>query len=225
MKTLFRAAGLPVAEFVHFTRRQWETQPESVREAVRRLGFPCFAKPANMGSSVGISKVHDESELDAALNLAAEFDLKIIVERSVENAHEIECSVLGNDDPQASVIGEVIPSREFYSYEAKYVDESSELIIPVSLPVEVSERVRAMAIQAFRVVDCAGMARVDFLVTRGTHEVFVSEINTIPGFTQISMYPKLWEASGVSYGDLLDRLIRLALERHAAREALRTSYV
>lgn len=225
MKTLFVAAGLPVAEFICFKQRDRDRDPEGiVRRITDEIGFPCFVKPANLGSSVGISKVHVEADLEAAIDLAAQYDVKVLVERSIENAHEIECSVLGNDEPQASVIGEVIPSREFYSYEAKYVDDASELIIPAALPEDVSERIRGMAIGAFKAVDCAGLARVDFLVTRDTHEVFVSELNTIPGFTEISMYPKLWEASGLSYSGLLDRLIELALERHAERAGLKTTY-
>ncbi|MEN6347590.1 MAG: D-alanine--D-alanine ligase family protein [Armatimonadia bacterium] len=225
MKTLFRAAGLPVPDFVSFKRHEWQADPDSLRKRIaEELGYPCFVKPANLGSSVGISKVCDETELDAAIDLAAEYDLKVIVERSVQNAHELECGVLGNDDPQASVVGEVIPSRDFYSYEAKYIDDKSEVIIPADLPEDLSEQIRALSVRAFQVAECAGLARVDFLVTRDTHEVFVIEINTLPGFTQISMYPKLWEASGVSYRELIDRLIELALEHHAQRESLRTSY-
>lgn len=225
MKTLFAAAGLPVAPFIHFGRRDWEQRREGILAQVAAdLGFPCFVKPANLGSSVGITKVHGPDELPGAIDLAADYDLKIVVEWAVPEAREIECSVLGNDEPQASVVGEIIPSREFYSYEAKYVDDASELIIPADLPDEVSERMRGMAIEAFRATDCAGMARVDFLLRRDSHEVFVSEVNTIPGFTKISMYPKLWEASGVSYGELLERLIELALQRHGQRARLRTTY-
>lgn len=225
MKTLFRAAGLPTADCVHFQRREWAADGEAITARIaEEIGFPCFVKPANLGSSVGITKVRTVPDLRGAVNLAAEYDVKVLVERSVENAHEIECSVLGNEDPEASVIGEVIPSREFYSYEAKYLDGDSVLIIPATLPEDVSQRIRDLAIAAFRCVDCAGLARVDFLVTRDTHEVFVSEINTLPGFTEISMYPKLWEASGLRYSELLDRLIALALERHAERNGLRTTY-
>ncbi len=225
MKTLFLAAGLPTPPFIYLRKRDWLASREQVAVRVaREIGFPCFVKPANLGSSVGITKVHRPEDLGGAVDLAADYDVKIIIEQSIEDAHEIECSVLGNDDPQASVVGEVIPSREFYSYEAKYVDDASELIIPAPLPEAVSARLREIAVAAFRSVDCAGMARVDFLVKRGTHEVFLSEVNTIPGFTRISMYPKLWEASGLSYSALLERLIELALERHADRAALKTSY-
>lgn len=225
MKTLFRAAGLPTPGFLGVFTREWRADPEAVTGRVAsHLGFPCFVKPANLGSSVGISKAHSASELPAAMAAAAEYDLKLILERSVEDAHEIECGVLGNEEPVASVLGEVLPSREFYSYEAKYVDEASELLIPAPLPEAVAEQARALAVAAFQAVDCAGLGRVDFLITRGSHQVFVSEINTIPGFTQISMYPKLWEASGLSYSALLDRLIELALARHAERAALKTTY-
>lgn len=225
MKTLFRAAGLPVADFVPVRKVDWQTEPAAVAQRLaQQIGFPCFVKPANLGSSVGISKVHGPQELTAALDLAAEYDTRLIVERSVENAREIECSVLGNHAPEVSVPGEIIPCDEFYSYRAKYVDEGSQLIIPAELPEAVAQQVRELSAAAFEATDCAGMARVDFLVTRDDHRVFVSEINTIPGFTRISMYPKLWEASGLPYPRLLDRLIELALERHAERSALRTSY-
>ncbi len=225
MKTLFEAAGLRTPKALHFKRRDWVADGEAIVAQVRdTIGFPCFVKPANLGSSVGITKVRTLPDLVGAVNLAAEYDVKVLVERSVEDAHEIECSVLGNDEPEASVIGEVIPSREFYSYEAKYVDGDSELIIPAQLPQDVTQRIRQIAVTAFESVDCAGLARVDFLVTRGSHEIYVSEINTLPGFTEISMYPKLWEASGLAYGPLLDRLIELALERHAERGSLRTTY-
>lgn len=226
MKLLFASAGLRMPDFIHFRVHQWELDSGAVQDRIAaEIGFPCFVKPANLGSSVGITKVHSAEELPAALQVGFAYDLKVVVERSVEDAREVECSVLGNDHPQASVPGEVIPSREFYSYEAKYLDEDSELIIPAPLPEEATRLVQQMAVRAFEITDCAGMARVDFLVQRGTDEVFISEINTIPGFTRISMYPKLWEASGVGYRELLDRLIQLALERHGRRARLRTSYL
>lgn len=226
MKVLFASAGLQMPKFIHFRANQWDRDPTAVQEQIAaQIGFPCFVKPANLGSSVGITKVHNAGELAAALEVGFSFDLKVVVECSVENAREVECSVLGNDQPQASVPGEIIPSREFYSYEAKYLDEDSQLIIPAPLPEEATRRIQEMAVRAFEVTDCAGMARVDFLVQRETDEVFISEINTIPGFTRISMYPKLWEASGVGYRELLDRLIQLALERHEQRARLRTSYL
>lgn len=225
MKVLFVSAGLQTPKFIHFRAHHWEQDPGGVQERIGdEIGFPCFVKPANLGSSVGITKVHGPRELVAALEVGFSYDLKVVVERSVENAREVECSVLGNDQLEVSVPGEVIPSREFYSYEAKYLDDASELIIPARLPAEITRRVQEMAVRAFEVTDCAGMARVDFLVQRETDEVFISEINTIPGFTRISMYPKLWEASGIGYRELLDRLIQLALERHEQRARLRTSY-
>lgn len=225
MKTLFRAAGLPVTDWVAISRREWLAQPQAAAcRVAESVGFPCFVKPANMGSSVGISRANCQAELAPAMDLAAQFDTRILVECAVPAAREIECAVLGNDAPDASVLGEVIPSREFYSYEAKYVDDSSELIIPAALPEDQAARIRELAVRAFQAVDCAGMGRVDFLLSAETGEVYLNEINTLPGFTTISMYPKLWQASGLAYGPLLDRLIELALDRRAERQALRTSY-
>ena len=188
-----------------------------------QLGYPVFVKPANLGSSVGISKVKNEAELAAAIDTAAEFDRKVVIEAAVPNAREIEIAVLGNDSPEVSVPGEVIPSREFYDYEAKYLDDHSQIIIPAELPTEVAAEVKRLAVEAFRALDCAGMARVDFLMDGGTGKIYINEINTIPGFTTISMYSKMWAASGVSYPELLDRLITLARERHAEKQQLRTS--
>jgi D-alanine-D-alanine ligase len=189
----------------------------------RSLGFPMFVKPANLGSSVGISKAKDAASLAEAVDLARTFDRRIIVEAAVPDAREIECAVLGNDAPEASVPGEVIPSREFYDYEAKYIDAGSQTVIPADLPPATAEAVRRMAIDAFRAIDCAGMARVDFLLSKRDGAIFVNEVNTIPGFTAISMYAKMWTATGLDYPALLDRLIALALEPHAARQQLRTS--
>ena len=182
-----------------------------------------FVKPANLGSSVGISKARNDVELRDAIELALQFDRKIVIEAAVPEAREIECGVLGNDDPEASVAGEIVPSREFYDYEAKYVDDASKLLIPAPLAAEQTSRIRSLAVDAFRAVEGAGMARVDFLLSGSSGEVFVNEVNTIPGFTTISMYPKLWEASGLSYPHLLDRLIELAIERHTEKQRLRTS--
>jgi D-alanine-D-alanine ligase len=182
-----------------------------------------FVKPANLGSSVGISKAKHAAELRTAINLAAEFDRKIVVEAGVPQAREIECAVLGNDEPEASVPGEIVPSREFYDYEAKYLNDASKLIIPAPLTETHSEEVRRLAIAAFKAIDGAGMARVDFLLAGDTGMLYVNEVNTIPGFTTISMYAKLWEASGVTYPELIDRLIALALERHRDKQSLRTS--
>ena len=217
MKRLFRDAGLPVAEWRLVLRSEWEENPRAwARRIAREIGYPLFVKPANLGSSVGISKVHEARELVAAMDLAARYDRKIVVEKGLD-AREIECSVLGNDRPQASLPGEVIPVNEFYDYEAKYVKEGSELVIPAKLSRRQTHAVQELALRAFRAVDCAGMARVDLLLERDTGHLVVNEINTIPGFTPISMYPKLWEASGIPYSELIDRLIKLALERHAEK--------
>jgi D-alanine-D-alanine ligase len=186
--------------------------------------FPLFVKPANMGSSVGVSKAHDHTELIAAIDNAARFDRKILVESAVPNAREIELSVLGNDDPVASVPGEIVPGAEFYDYAAKYLDDSSDLLIPADLAPETVLKLQRMAVTAFKVVEGSGLGRVDFLVNRETNEIFLNEINTLPGFTRISMYPKLWEATGVPYPDLVDRLVKLALERHLDKQQNSTEH-
>ncbi|MFB3921747.1 MAG: D-alanine--D-alanine ligase family protein [Terriglobia bacterium] len=223
MKRLFREAGLPVVPWLVILRGEWEKEPARwSRRIAQEIRFPLFVKPANLGSSVGISKVRRAKDLAAAIDLAATFDRKVLVEKGVD-AREIECSVLGNDRPEASVAGEIVPVNEFYDYEAKYVKEGSELIIPARLTARRMKQVRQFSIRAFRAVDCAGMARVDFLLDRLSGKLFVNEINTIPGFTPISMYPKLWEASGLPYSRLVDRLIELAFERH--REKANTRYL
>jgi D-alanine-D-alanine ligase len=227
MKRLFRQAGLDIVKHVTVLRSQWEGDPKKVRRAIEKeLKYPVFVKPANLGSSVGISKVHHRGELDAAMNEAAKFDRKIVIEQGVGGksgrAREIECSVLGNDEPQASVAGEVVPAAEFYDYNAKYIDEGSKLHIPAKLTRAQQKKVQEMAVKAFLAVDCAGLARVDFLMDPKTGRVFVNEINTMPGFTSISMYPKLWAASGISYPDLIDRLVQLGLQR--AEEKKRNQY-
>lgn len=225
-KVVFRAHGLPVADGLVVRRREWLEAPDAVLDRVEAaLGFPLFVKPANLGSSVGISKARDRGSLQAALALAAEFDRKILVEAAVPGAREIEVAVLGNDTPEASVPGEIVPSprREFYDYDAKYLDDDSELLIPAPLDGAEADRIRQLAVEAFTATDGAGMARVDFLLSREDGRVILNEINTIPGFTTISMYSKLWEASGLAYPDLLDRLVTLALERHAEKQHLRTS--
>jgi D-alanine-D-alanine ligase len=225
MKLVFAARGLPMCDYDVVMKRDWERDERTVLHTiVTRLGFPVFVKPANLGSSVGISKARHATELRAAIRLAAEFDRKIVVEAAVPDAREIECAVLGNDEPEASVPGEIVPSREFYDYEAKYTDgDASKLLIPAPLTPQQSETVRALAIEAFKAVDCAGMARVDFLMAGKTGVLYLNELNTIPGFTTISMYSKMWQATGLSYPALLDRLIALALERHAEKQKLRTS--
>ena len=224
MKDVFKAHGLPIADYRVYRRLDLDRNPTAVEEEIETsLGYPCFVKPANLGSSVGITKVHDRTELGPALQLAASYDRKIVVEEGI-NAREIECSVLGNEEPIASVLGEVVPCNEFYDYHAKYIDDQSELIIPAPLPDDLAQRIRALAVRAFTALDCAGMGRVDFLLDRETLDVYVNEINTIPGFTTISMYPKLWEATGLPYPDLIDRLISLAIERHQDKQRTQTSY-
>jgi D-alanine-D-alanine ligase len=224
MKVVFAASSLPVCPYRAFLRREWNGRRDDlVRELVAVLGFPMFVKPANLGSSVGISKAKDGAALADAIDLAGSFDRKIVVEAAVPEAREIECAVLGNDDPAASVPGEVVPSREFYDYEAKYLDEGSRTIIPAELPPATTAEIQRLAIASFQAIDCAGMARVDFLLSRSSGAIFVNEVNTIPGFTTISMYSKLWAASGLAYPELLDRLIGLAFERHAEKQQLRTS--
>ncbi|MDZ7362997.1 MAG: D-alanine--D-alanine ligase [candidate division KSB1 bacterium] len=199
-------------------------QNEMIARIESELRFPVFVKPSNMGSSVGISKAHDRDELKRGIEEAAQYDHKILLEAAVPNAREIEVSVLGNTQPRASIPGEVVPSNEFYDYDAKYVDGASTLIIPADLPAELTAKFHETAIRGFLACNCEGMARVDFLLSRETNELYLNEINTIPGFTQISMYPKLWEASGVSYSQLLDELIQLAIERHRRKNNLKTSY-
>jgi D-alanine-D-alanine ligase len=224
MKVVFAAHGLPVCPYSVVRGHDWDAERDTILAALERsLGYPLFVKPANLGSSVGISKAKDIATLADAMDLARTFDRRIIVEAAVPEAREIECAVLGNDRPEASVPGEVIPSREFYDYEAKYIDEGSKTVIPADLPAAIAQEVRRMSIEAFRAIDGAGMARVDFLLSRRDGVLFLNEVNTIPGFTTISMYSKMWTASGVDYPVLLDRLIALALERHAARQQLRTS--
>lgn len=219
-KRVFREQGLKIPEYAWFRSSDWPARKVAVE---RVCGYPCFVKPANLGSSVGVSKAHDAAQLDEAVELAARYDTKIVVERAVPDAREIECAVLGNDSPEASVPGEIIPSREFYDYAAKYLDGASELHIPAQLAPDQVETIRHTAIKAFQALDCSGLARVDFLLSRTTGELYLNELNTMPGFTAISMYPKLWEATGLPIERLLDRLLAFALERHRQRAALSTS--
>jgi D-alanine-D-alanine ligase len=226
MKRLFRESGLPIVDFTHFLRTQWEADPGRIEATViEELGFPCFVKPANLGSSVGISKATDPQTLNPAIALAAKYDRKIIVEKGVD-ARELEVSVLGNDQPAASLPGEIVPqTAEFYDYRAKYIDDDgARLIIPADLSVEVTGEIQELAIRAFQAIDGSGLARVDFFLERDTGKLIVNEINTIPGFTSISMYPKLWEASGINYSQLIDRLIDLAFERHREKSRNVTSF-
>ena len=219
MKSLFIAAGIPIVKHVTILRSAWEKDPKKVQKLMEsKLTYPVFVKPANLGSSVGISKAHNRKELGPAIEEAAKFDRKIVIEQGAggkkEKAREIECSVLGNDEPVASVPGEIVPGKEFYDYTAKYVDEGSQLIIPAKLTKAETKKVQDMAVAAFQAVDCSGLARVDFLMDPKTQKIYLNEINTMPGFTSISMYPKLWAASGLDYADLIDRLIQLGIERH-----------
>jgi len=224
-KELLIRANIKTAPFVWFTNEEYELHHKKIiTEIERKLKYPIFVKPSNSGSSIGINKAHHRKELISFIHDAAQYDRKILVEQGIPNAREIECGVLGNDQPMASLPGEIISSNEFYDYDAKYVDGKSHAIIPTKLPVAVVKKIQQYALTAFRILDCAGMARVDFLVTRKTHRVFLNEINTIPGFTSISMYPQLWQASGFPYPVLLDKLIQLALERHNAKSKLKTTY-
>jgi D-alanine-D-alanine ligase len=216
-KRLWMEAGLPVGPWIPVMRRDWKRNPAGVAERIaREVGYPCFVKPSNLGSSVGITKVHAPSELADAIETSARLDRRLIVETAID-ARELEVSVLGNDDPISSVVGEIVPGHEFYDYEAKYLDDRSELHIPADIPDVIAERIRSLAIRAFDVLACSGMARVDFFLERGTNRLLLNEMNTIPGFTPISMYPKLWEAAGISFSELVSKLIDLALERHDDR--------
>src|SRR6478672_10802308 len=223
MKSLFIAAGLPIVKHVTVLRSDWESAPKKVQKLVEsKLKYPVFVKPANLGSSVGISKARERKELAPAMEEAAKFDRKIVIEEGVggkkHKAREIECSVLGNDKPAASVAGEIVPGKEFYDYTAKYLDEGSQLIIPAKLSKAESKKIQQLAISAFKAVDCSGLARVDFLMDPKNRKIYLNEINTMPGFTAISMYPKLWEASGLAYPELIERLIRLGQERHEEKK-------
>src|SRR5258705_13277381 len=224
MEAVFIARNLPVGPYTVVLRPEWSANAEAItRRVTEELRYPVFVKPANLGSSVGISKAKSEPDLQNAMELALQFDRKIVIEAAVRDAREIECAFLGNDDPQASVPGEIIPSREFYDYEAKYLDDASQVVIPAALSEAQAGEVQRLAIEAFRAVDCAGMARVDFFVAGASGRIYLNEVNTISGFTNISMYPKMCETSCLSYPALIDRLITLALERHAEKQQLRTS--
>ena len=223
MKALFRNAGLPIVKHVTILRGDWESDPKKAEKWIEKnLKYPVFVKPANLGSSVGISKAHNRKELGPAIYEAAKFDRKIVIEEGVggkkNKAREIECSVLGNDRPQASVPGEIVTGKEFYDYTAKYLDEGSQLIIPAKMTKSETKKVQELAVKAFQAVDCSGLARVDFLMDPKNRKLYVNEINTMPGFTAISMYPKLWAASGLAYPELIEKLISLALERHAEKK-------
>jgi D-alanine-D-alanine ligase len=221
-KKLMQVAGIPVVPWIAVQRADWERQPKEIRRAIeKKFKYPVFVKPATLGSSVGMTKVHSRAELGPALDLAAEFAMKIMVERAV-SAREIEVSVLGNHDPRASIPGEIVPHREFYDYAAKYLEEGTKLLIPAKLTKSEVKKVQAMAVTAFRALELSGMARVDFFIEKRGGKIFLNEVNTIPGFTSISMYPKLWEANGIPFRELISKLIDLALEQH--REKARTKY-
>ncbi|HEX9332659.1 MAG TPA: D-alanine--D-alanine ligase family protein [Anaerolineales bacterium] len=222
-KDVMIANHIPVVDMMVVLRAEIENDMASVIERAEKISdYPLFTKPANLGSSVGVTKCNNRSDLQEGLMEAAAFDRRVLIQKGVRDAHEIEVSVLGNDEPVASVCGEVLPSREFYSYESKYLDGTSGLVIPAQLPHEISECIREYAVQAYKAVDCAGMARVDFFIEKDTNKIYLNELNTLPGFTKISMYPKLWEASGLPYHKLVDRLIELAMGRKVDHD--RTSY-
>ena len=224
MKTMFAAAGLPLVKHITVLRRDWQSHAGTLTTRVAtELGYPVFVKPANLGSSVGISKAKSDADLVAAMELALQFDRKVVIEAGVVNAREIECAVLGNDEPVTSLPGEIIPSREFYDYESKYLDGASKEVIPAELTPDQVSTIQRLSIEAFRAVEGSGLSRVDFLLSRDTGAMYLNEVNTMPGFTTISMYPKMWAASGLAYSDLIARLIDLALERHAEKQQLKTS--
>ncbi len=223
-KRLFVQAGIPTSDFVSFNKTEWKKDKVTIKNLITKLGLPIFVKPANLGSSVGINKAKNETELQNYIDEAFLFDTKVICEESI-NAREIECSILGNDEPQASICGEIIPQHEFYSYEAKYLDPDGALLkIPAEIPQDVMDRCRELGCQAFKILNCRGMARVDFFLDKDTNKIYINELNTIPGFTKISMYPKLWAKSGIEYPQLIDKLIDLALEHHRNKSELKTDF-
>jgi len=225
MKIIFQQKGLPILKWLTIKRKEWQKDKEKILSLIQNVfEYPLFVKPTNLGSSVGITKVHEKEELEGAIDLASSYDRKILIEEGLEEVREIECGVLGNDEPRASVVGEVRPAGEFYDYDSKYIDKETQLIVPADLPDGVSQEVQEIALRAFKAVDGAGMARVDFFVSKKENKIYLSEINTIPGFTSVSMYPRLWEASGISYPDLINRLIQLALERHQDKNQNKISY-
>jgi D-alanine-D-alanine ligase len=226
-KMILEREGMPVAPWLSFRAGEWpERKGEILCRAASRFGYPIFVKPANLGSSVGISKAHDRVELEEGIEEALRFDEKVVLEKGIKNAREIECAVIGEtESSRVSVCGEIVPSNEFYDYSAKYVDGKSETMVPARLPKPISERIRAMAGRAFTALEAYGLARIDFLVTRGRGpKIYLNEINTLPGFTKFSMFPKLWEADGLGYSSLLDELIGLAIRRHRRRAALVRDY-
>jgi len=225
MKTIFQQRNLPILNWMTIKRKEWQKDKEKILSLIQNdFEYPLFVKPANMGSSVGITKVHKKEELEKAIDLASSYDSKILIEEGLEEAREIECAVLGNDEPRASVVGEVKPAGEFYDYNSKYIDGGTQLIVPAELSDDVSKKVQEIALRAFKAVDAVGMARVDFFVSKKENKIYLNEINTIPGFTSVSMYPRLWVASGMTYSELIDQLIQLALERHQDKKQNKISY-
>lgn len=223
-KVVFAANGLPLVQHMVVKGSEWQATPETIVDKINQVfNYPVFVKPANLGSSIGVSRVTNKTELQAALSKAYSLDNTLLVETAVSNAREIECSVLGNESPLTSVPGEVIPSGEFYDYDSKYLDDQSELRIPANLSMELSDKVRDLSVKAFLALGCAGMARVDFLLDPNNENLYLNEVNTLPGFTTISQYPKLWEATGLAYSELLDRLIELALARHHQKNRIEAS--
>ena len=224
MKRVFKAEGLPQVDYQIVRRSRWEKDRAGVRAEIEAaLAYPVFVKPVNLGSSVGVSKARNGAELEQAIDDAAQYDYKIVVEAEASGCREVEVAILGNESPEASITGEIVPSNEFYDYNAKYIDDNSDLIIPARISPATQEAVRELGIRAFQAVEAWGLARVDFFVRESDEAIFVNEINTMPGFTPISMYPKLWEASGVSYGELIDRLVQLGIERHEDKQKTKTA--
>ena len=225
MKKLFFEAGLPIVNYVYFLRKAWKKNKNKVIKLIQNeLDYPVFVKPANSGSSVGISKSKNRQDLIKHINKASLYDRKIIVEQGIASYRELEIAVLGNDNPRASIVGEILSCNEFYDYDAKYVDGKTKTLAPAKIPAKLNQQIINLAIKAFKAVDCAGMARVDFLYDKSVRKLYLSEVNTIPGFTSISMYPKLWAKSGITYPKLLDKLIELAIERHHDKNMSRSSY-
>jgi D-alanine-D-alanine ligase len=224
MRRVFKAEGMPQVDYQVVRRSRWEKDRAGVRAEIEaRFQYPVFVKPVNLGSSVGVSKVRDGEELERGIDEAAQYDYKVMIEAEAANCREVEVAILGNEDPQASVVGEIVPGNEFYDYDAKYLDDNSDLIIPARVSPATQEAIRAMGIKAFQAVEAWGLSRVDFFVREGDEAIFINEINTMPGFTPISMYPKLWQASGIGYGELIDRLIELGVERHEDKKKTKTA--
>ncbi|HZK12574.1 MAG TPA: D-alanine--D-alanine ligase family protein [Atribacterota bacterium] len=225
MKIIFQQRNLPILKWMTIKRKEWQKNKEKILSLIQNdFEYPLFVKPANLGSSVGITKVHKKEELEKAIDLASSYDSKILIEKGLEDIREIECAVLGNDEPRASVVGEVRPAGEFYDYDSKYIDGGTQLIVPAELPDDVSKKIQEIALCAFKAVDAVGMARVDFFVSKKENKIYLNEINTIPGFTSVSMYPRLWVASGIPYPELIDRLIQLALEKNQDKNQNKISY-